>query len=305
MNLEVLKDAFTSRTARQVLIAQKHSPKILFAAGVVGVVGTTVLACRATLKLDEVLEQHEKNMSTLDTIREHDDLNEDELKKLKGRAGIKASLEIGKLYAPAVGLGIVSIAALTGSHVVLTKRNASVMAAYAAVQKGLDQYRERVRAELGDDKDREFAYGAEIERIEEKLDNGKVKVTEKKVIKDPQIGGSAYAVVFDERSGKFTKEPGMNQQIVMMMQNYANDKLRTKGHLFLNEVYDMLELPRTKAGQHVGWVYRNDSEPKTGDNYVSFGVFEGDAEYVEAFMSGQEKYAVLDFNVDGVILDLI
>lgn len=305
MNLDVLKDAVASRTARQVLLTQKHSPKILFAAGVVGVVGTTVLACRATLKLDEVLEQHEKAMSTLDTVREHDDLASEEIDKLAAKSKLKVAVDVTKLYAPAVGLGILSIGALTGSHVVLTKRNAGLMAVTAAVQKGLDQYRDRVRAELGDDKERELAYGAELHRVEEKLADGKTKITDTKVVKDPQIGGSAYAVVFDERSGKFTTEPGMNQHTVMMVQNYANDKLRSKGHLFLNEVYDMLELPRTKAGQHVGWVYRNDSEPKTGDNYVSFGVFDGDAEWVEAFMANKEKYAILDFNVDGVILDLI
>jgi hypothetical protein len=195
---------------------------------------------------------------------------------------------------------------LTGSHVILNKRNGAAMAAYAAVQKGYDQYRERVRKELGAEKDREFAYGAETESevVAASLDGKKV-TRDQKVVKDRGLGGSPYAVVFDERSPKFSKAPGRNQMTIQMLQAWANDKLRARGHLFLNEVYDMLQLPRTKAGACVGWVYRRDNEPKNGDNYVSFGVFDGDPEWVEAFIDGKEKYAVLDFNVDGVILDLI
>lgn len=311
MNLEAVKTLATSKFARQVLVTQKHSPKILFVAGVVGVVGATVLACRATLKISDVLDGHEKQKSDLDILysetspRESSEQRDQNKAKAFRKLQVRTALEIAKPYLPAVGLGLVSIAALTGSYIVLTKRNASVMAAYAAVQKGYDQYRERVRKELGDDKDRQFAHGAELQRVEEKLSNGKTAITDTKVVKDPQIGGSPYAVVFDERSKHFTREPGMNSSIVMMKQNYANDKLRAKGHLFLNEVYDMLGLPRTKAGAVVGWVYRNDNEAKTGDNYITFGVFEGDSEWVEKFIDGDEKYAVLDFNVDGVILDLI
>lgn len=305
MNLEAVKTLATSKFARQVLVTQKHSPKILFVAGVVGVVGATVLACRATLKVGDILDHHEIDVKLLKGEYPESQAASSDLEKDLRKLQVRTALEITKPYLPAVGLGLVSIAALTGSHVVLTKRNASVMAAYAAVQKGYDQYRERVRKEFGDDKDRQFAHGAELQRVEEKLANGKTAITDTKVVKDPQIGGSPYAVVFDERSKHFTKEPGMNSSIVMMKQNWANDKLRAKGHLFLNEVLDMLDLPRTKAGAVVGWVYKNDNEEKTGDNYVTFGVFEGDSEWVEAFIDGDEKYAVLDFNVDGVILDLI
>ncbi len=304
MSLETIKDLVTSKAARQILLTQKHSPKILFVAGTIGVVGATVLACRATLKVSDVLDDHEKliNLHVGAGGMENQESEHKEITRIK----LKTTLDIAKLYAPAVGLGIVSIAALTGSHVILSKRNGAVMAAYAAVDRAYKEYRQRVSEEYGQDVDRKFATGAETVRVEEKTAEGKTKITQtNQVKKDGKYGGSPYAVVFDEQSKYFSREPGRNAMTVQMKQNWANDKLRMNGHLFLNEVYDMLGLPRTKPGAMVGWVYRKDNEEKTGDNYVDFGVFTGDTEYVEAFLDGVEKYAVLDFNVDGMILDLI
>lgn len=302
MNLEAIKALATSKVARQVLQTQKHSPKILFAAGTIGVVTATVLACRATLKISDVLDEHEKNLVDINAKAAHEEGQRTEVNKLQLRTG----LEIAKLYSPAIGIGVVSIAALTGSHVILSKRNGAVMAAYAALDRGYKEYRQRVTDTYGKDVDLKFATGAEEVVVEERLADGKIKTTPTTGIKkNGRYGGSPYAVVFDEKSKFFSKEPGMNSNIVMMKQNWANDKLKAHGHLFLNEVYDMLDLPRTKAGAVVGWVYDPKNNNHQGDNYVSFGVFDGDVEWVEAFIDGDEKYAVLDFNVDGVILDLI
>ena len=50
---------------RTGLVLKKKSPEILLAAGLVGFVGTVVLACKATLKADEVLDEHEKKMEDI------------------------------------------------------------------------------------------------------------------------------------------------------------------------------------------------------------------------------------------------
>lgn len=303
MNLEALKTAVTNRTARQVLITQKYSPKILFAAGVVGVVGATVLACRATLKVAHILEDHEKSLHNLSVQHPLMDANsEAEFNKVKARQNVRLVLDIAKLYAPTTGLLLLSIGALTGSHVILDRRNTGTMAAYAAIDRAYKAYRKRIVEAYGVDADREFAQGAVAQHVEEKLADGTTAVEIKKVVKGPQIGGSGYAQVFDERSGKFTREPGMNANIVMMCQNYANEALRSRGHLFLNEVWDMLDLPRTGEGAVVGWVYEGKDK---GDGYVTFNIYDGDNETVEAFIAGKEKYVVIDPNVDGPIWDKI
>jgi hypothetical protein len=306
MNLEALKAAATSKFARQVLITQKHSPKILFAAGTIGVIGTVVLACRATLKVNDVLETTEKHVDFISEEAGTEQISHDDANKRIAKVKLKTALEIAKLYVPAMGLGVVSIAALTGSHVILTKRNTAVMAAYAGLDRAYKEYRQRVSDEYGKDIDKKFAVGGFDAVVEEKTADGKNKLTMKTRTDEHSKSGSPYAVLFDETSRFFTKQPGGNQLFIESRQSWANDKLRANGHLFLNEVYDFLGVPRTKAGACVGWVYRRDNEPKNGDNYVSFGVFEGDPDLVEAFLDGEYKHGIwLDFNVDGMILDLI
>lgn len=299
--LENAKSFVTSKAARQLLLAQKHSPKMLFVAGTVGVIGATVLACRATLKLDEVVHEYETRQST---ITEDDSLVEGQEAKMLGGAKVILAAQIAKLYAPAIGVGIVSIAALTGSHVVLTKRNGALMAAYAGVDRAFKEYRQRVSDEYGTAVDHKFVTGTEEVLVEEKLADGKTKTT-LKTVQSNKLGESPYVFMFDENSRFFSTEPGMNAQIIQMKQLWANDKLRNQGHLFLNEVLEMLGLPKTKAGQIVGWVYRKDNDRPNGDNYVDFGVFDGDPEWVEEFINGHEKYVKLNFNCDGAVLDLI
>jgi hypothetical protein len=308
MNLESIKTLVTSKTARHLLVARKHSPKVLFVAGSIGVVSAAVLACRATLKVNDLLDEHDKTQQdVINEMRGTETIDDAEHAQMSNRLKVRTGINIAKLYLPAVGVGVASIAALTGSHVVLTKRNAGVMAAYAALDRGFKEYRGRVSDEFGAETDRRFATGTEKIVVEEKAADGKTKTTTVDGRNDDTkyIGGSPYSVVFDERSHRWSKEPGANQMFLGVQHTFAMQKFHAQGHLFLNEVHDMLGLPRTKAGAQVGWVYRKDNEPKNGDNYIDFGVFNGDPAWVDAFIDGREKYAVLDFNVDGVILDLI
>lgn len=302
MNLDAMKAVVTSKFARQTLLAQKHSPKILFVAGTAGVITATVLACRATLKVESTLDKHE-NAETF--IKSTTSKTESEKTKELNRLKVRTCLELAKPYIPAAGVGLVSIAALTGSHVILTKRNGAVMAAYATLDKAYKEYRERVADEYGADTDLKFATGGERVAVEEKTSDGKVKLTEK--IVPGGKGTSPYAALFDEKSHLYSAMPGANANTLGMVQQHATDKLRARGHLFLNEVYDMLGLPRTPAGQFVGWVFNPDPNniDHAGDNYVTFGIWNNTDDYVEAFMEGHERAIWLDFNVDGPIYELI
>lgn len=310
MNLESIKALATSKLARQALLAQKHSPKALFVVGVVGVVGATVLACRATLKMDDVLENHEATSDRIDNLRmdatnRKDDAELHDLKTRENKLKLKTGLEIAKLYALPVGLGAASILALTGSQVILTKRNTAAMAAFAAMDRAYKEYRQRVSEEYGPSVDRKFATGAETIEVTEKTAEGKT-VKKKVDVVTGRYGRSPYAVLFDQvNSRKFSTAPGINTMILATQQSHANNKLRAYGHLFLNEVYDMLGLPRTPEGQIVGWIYRRDNEEKNGDNYVSFGVWDGDREGASEFVNGDELSIWLDFNVDGSVWELI
>lgn len=299
MSLKAIKNKVTSKVGRQILIAQKNSPGVLFAVGAVGVGATVVLACRATLKMEEVLAEAEKNQQQIFNAQalETEDYSEDDAQKDRVNNRVQTAVKITKLYAPAAILGIISIGALTGSHVLLTRRNVALTAAYAALDKGFKEYRERVVSELGKEKDEEFRYGMVEREIAVDTDEGVAVKTVKTFGKSN--GRSIYARIFDEYSQNWDPTKSYNQMFIQAQQNYANDKLRATGHLFLNEVYDMLGLPRSKEGAVVGWVKGN------GDNYVDFGVFNGNTFMGQQFVNGDEKSIWLDFNVDGVVWDKI
>lgn len=282
----------TRRLAGAVLKTKAQSPTILFGAGVVGVVSTVVMASKATLKLEDILDDTNEKLEMVKTLQ-HDNYSEQDRVKDKAVVYTQTIINLGKLYAPAVGIGILSIAALTGSHHILTKRNAALTAAYAGLDRALRDYRERVSDEIGVERE------ARIWQPTEKLDATTEEGKKVKVEVATERGGSPYKVLFDETNQNWQRADEYNQIFIQAQQNFANDLLRAKGHVFLNDVHDMLGLPRTKAGQIVGWVMNGE-----GDNYIDFGVF-NNLERGMRFVSGDERSIWLDFNVDGPVLDLL
>jgi hypothetical protein len=286
---------------RALLHTKKHSPVIMFTAGIAGSLTATVLACRSTLQVDQVLSTAEvdkvriknsvdKPMKNGETYTEQD--RDDDLRTLR----IKTVVEIAKLYAPAIAVGVVSYGLLTGAHVVLTKRNGALAAAYVAVDRAFKEYRARVVEEQGTEKDLQYRYGSVKKEIVEEGEHGHEVKTVNRI--DPATGLSMYAQNFGPGNKNWRLAPGSNRLFVQCQQNFANDLLNARGHVFLNEVYDMLGLERTTAGQVVGWVRGN------GDGYITFGLDDNKKE-VWDFMNGDEKSVWLDFNVDGPVYTLI
>lgn len=284
-----------SRTvARNSLHLQKASPEILLGVGIVGLVGSTVLACRATLKMSDVLDESKTKIDQATTL-EHRDYSESDRSRDLTLIKYQTGIQIVKLYAPAIVVGGLSIYALTSSHNILSRRNAALTAAYAALEKGFDQYRARVIEKYGEEEDRDFRYGTEKVTIVDP-DTGKKKTVTRVGPDDPSI----YARFFDPVSRNWQKEPEYNLIFLKCQQNWANDLLLSRGHVFLNEVYDMIGIPRSKAGAVVGWILSKNGET---DNFVNFGVFEGKEQIARDFVNGREGAILLDFNVDGVIYD--
>ena len=295
-----ISNAVTNKIGRQGLIIQKHSPGLLFGAGVVGMIGTVVLASRATLKLDALLEDaQQKKTEVIEKV--HPNYEDIDRKRDLTVVYTQMAIQVCKLYGPALIVGVASVAALTGSHHILNNRVVGLTAAYNVLDKGFKEYRSRVVSELGTEKDAEFRYGTEEVEVIEEGENGK------KVIKTvQQIKGkpSIYARYFDEHSTQWDRTPAYNQMFLRSQQSYANDLLNARGHVFLNEIYDMLGLSRTKEGAVVGWV-KGGLSGYTGDGYIDFGVFQGDVFQAMQFVNGEEKSVLLDFNVDGLIYDKI
>jgi hypothetical protein len=282
--------------ARNALLAQKNSPQVLFGVGVVGMVGSTVLACRATLKMDNILSEAKGKLEVARTL-EHEDYSEDDRGRDVALIQFQTGVKIAKAYVPAVAIGVLSVYALTRSHNILTQRNIALTAAYAALEKGFGEYRGRVIEKYGADQDAEFRHGSvETEIVDP--ETGRKKKVKRVNPGEPSI----YARFFDDHSTSWNREPEYNKIFLLCQQNYANDLLQSRGHVFLNEVYDMLGIPRSKAGAVVGWLLSAEGET---DNFVNFGVFDGSQEVIRDFVNGLEGAILLDFNVDGVIYDKI
>lgn len=295
MNFNVIKQI----AGNGKFLLQKHSPELLIFGGIAGMVGSTVIACKATKKLDETVTTNKVDIEK--TKEEFKD--KEAYKREVTFAYLRAGGRLVKLYSPAVLMGGASISAVLCGHSILHKRNLAMAAAYSALDEGWTRYRKRVVDELGEEADRKFRHGAVVEdvEIEEVDDNGKKKKKKVKAenIKDDEI--SIYAKFFDQGSVKWTKNADDNLFILRNLERYANEMLQARGHLFLNEVYDMLDIPRTRAGSVVGWKLGN------GDDYVSFGLYDrSDKESIRRFVNGYEAVILLDFNVDeGFIYDKI
>ena len=287
---------------------KKHSPEILMIAGITGTIVGTVLACKATTKVSEIMEEKNKLVEDVHTCLNDKEIEytEEDSKRDLTIIYAQTGVKLFKLYAPAIGVMALSFASIIAGHKVLKKRNIAIAAAYAAIDKGFKQYRKNVIEEFGESVDQQMRFGLKSKEVKKKDKDGKtVKETEYYIDPDsnPLDNISEYARFFDATSNNFEKDPEYNMMFLRSQQDYANEMLKSRGHLFLNEVYDLLDIPRSRAGQVVGWVYDKDGNTN-GDNYVDFGLYRND-QGTRRFINGLEYNILLDFNVDGVIYDMI
>lgn len=286
--------------SKTVMKLKKHSPEILVVAGIAGTVVSAVLACKATTKVAEILDETKGTLDTIHEGMETGAINGQEYTTEDGKKDTvvvyaQTGMKLAKLYAPAIILGTLSITSILASNNILRKRNVALGAAYAAIDKSFKEYRGRVIERFGEQVDTELKYGIKAKKFEEievDPETGKEKKVKKTVmVADPNLQND-YAVYFDSKSRNYETNPDYNRMFLKAQQAFANDKLQTRGHLFLNEVLDDLDLPRTPAGQIVGWT-------KDGpDGYVNFRIVEVERETEDG---RHEPALLLDFNVEGNI----
>lgn len=310
MNKTELLNSVSRTFHRTAFKLKKHSPEILVISGVIGVVGSAVMACKATTKLDGILENAKENIDKIHECAEHPEVlpesyTEEDSKKDLAIVYTRTALDVAKLYAPAVIVGGLSIGAILTGHNITRKRNIALAAAYTAVDKSFKEYRGRVVERFGEALDKELRYNVKAKEVEEVTVNedGSESVVKKTINAVDPSEISEYARFFDDGCSGWTKDPEYNLMCLRDQEKYANMILKKKGHLFLNEVYDLLGIPRTKAGQIVGWIY--DEKCPNGDNYVSFGIYDTNRPANRDFVNGYERTILLDFNVDGPIINLI
>ena len=288
-----------------------HSPEILVVAGVVGTVTSTVMACKATTKLNDILENAKNDINAIHYASEHpetlpEEYTMEDSKKDLAIVYAQTGLKVIKLYAPSVILGSLSITAMLTSNNILRKRNVALAAAYAGLDKSFKEYRGRVVERFGKELDRELKYNIKAKEIEETVVDEKTG-KEKKIKKtvnaiDPSTIDDMSRIWYEGNTG-FTDSAEYNLMFLKRQQEYATDKLKRNGFLVLNDVYEMLGFSKTREGAVIGWVY--DEKNPVGDNFVDFGIYDKSKESNIRFVNGDERAILLEFNHDGYIVDKI
>ena len=259
---------------------KKASPTIMIVGAAIGGVTATVLACKATIKAQDILTEHNAQVESIHTTKQQ--IESGEIQLIEGETYtendyksdipttyVKTGLKLAKVYAPAVTLGAVSLGCMFGSHHIMSKRNASLTAAYIALDKAFEEYKDIAMQHT-----------------------------------------SPYTCIFDETVDTWQPDNMLNRNYLFLMEQAANKRLRTQGHLFLNDVLASLGTHggvtlKTPEGQIVGWIY--DPNDPTRQNHVDFGVtnyVKGD-EALNSFTTGGERSVMLRFNCDGPIIDKI
>lgn len=307
------KKEFTTKVTRAFyktsFQVKKYSPEILAVTGVVGIVASTVMACKATKKIDSILEESKTAIDKIHDVSNNpffdDRYSEEDAKKDLTITYVQTGLKVAKVYAPAVILGAISISCMLASNNILRKRNAALAAAYATVDRSFKAYRKRVVERYGEQVDKELKYNIQKKEIEETVvdEKGKEKTVKKTVdVIDPKVIDN-YDRIYDCGCAGWDKNPEFSLMYLRAKQSYLNDKLIAKGYVFLNEVYKELGYNEVPEGQVVGWVYDPDNPDHKGDNFIDFGFMNVYSEKARDFVNGVENVCVLHFNVDGYILD--
>lgn len=286
--------------------AKKNSPELLLGAGIVGIIGTVVLASKETLTADEILKHHQSKLIDIQEAKEmveddpdsyeyDDELVQNDKRVLK----VKTVGSLVKNYAPAITLGAVSIGCILASKNIMQKRYLGVVTAYNGLSEVFQLYRQRVIEDQGKEKDLEYRYGQKFKKEVTEIINedGSKEIVETYKPEgplDPKNLKGNGAIIFDSNNKNWQENFNLSIMFLRAQENVATDLLHSKGHLFLNDVYDLLGIDDTTEGAVLGWL-DND-----GDGYVSFGI---DGLTNPQKNIGDEYEIVLDFNHDGVMYD--
>ena len=292
---------FRELVAKAKFGLQKHSPEICVGLGIVSGIAATVFACKATLKVDEVLTDAKDKLDRINTVKNDPDVDhrdaytEEDAKKDKAIVYAQTGLKLAKLYAIPVALGVASVSLIIGGHKVLKKRYLGVSAAYAALDKAFGEYRDRVKEQFGEETEYRLKNGIKVDEIEVTEGDGNGNETTEKITYEERTAHGAYTKIFDAASRYWEKDSEYNLMFLRKVQSHFNDRFRAeKGVIFLNEVYKALDIPITKEGQIIGWAW--DSKRPFEENYIDFGIYEPKN---ARFVNGYEPCVWLDFNVDG------
>lgn len=280
------------------LKVQKYIPEICMGTGAALTVIGGIQCCKATLGVEDILDEAKEE---IDAIKENEEIDQKrELTKTYAKTGYK----LFKLYSRGTAMFGLGLGMMFYAYGTLDGRYVGAMAASNAWENRFNKLEDGVIKKYGKDVRDELLYGVKREDIEMEVidDEGEVKTKKYKKAKVYEDDLSDFAIFFGPGNPNWEKNPAYNLMWLRGIENYCADILRSRKHLFVNDVLDALGEKRTPEGAIDGWLYNN------GDNNFSFGIDWEDGEKrpsVRRFLNGMEPSVWLDLRPQGHIWNMI
>lgn len=296
--LPIKSSWLVKKASRVGAVLKNYSPELLLGAGILGGVATVYFAVQASKHTEDL----EEPISELQYVRS-EEIPEESQERIEyirtlTRAYGKVALTTMKIYGPATATGIFSIYSLLSSHGVMRSRNASLLAAYKLVEQAFSSYRKRVVADQGEEADNRYRYGYDVVTSKKKIKGTDGKKSKTITTETPFLPEGyqpeMYDRIFGEGNPEWVADAESNLLFLQAQEAHANNILQLKGIYLLNDLYDLLRIPRTAAGAVVGWRITEDGDPTAGDGYIDLGLT---AEY------NHDNSWLISPNVDGVVFE--
>ena len=289
---------------------KKNSPFILVTAGVGLMITGAVVACKETMKVEEIVDTHLEYKEKIETlVADKTEIPQEDGtvivcdeaygKKTKRSLTIRTIFKLVKNYAPAALLIIAGALCVFKGVNILNNRLVDTSAALAASTRAFSKYREYIRGtENGEQLDRDAITGKTvIDEINEVVDeNGNITAEVKeKTLFNPN---SDTSVLFDETTTEVWNRNGaVNHTRITNVIETANRILSTRGFLYLYEIYEALGMKRTPTSQNMGWMTEkwNKEFPWADVNHITCTI-----NGVDSMSEGLKLY---DHDMDGLWLD--
>jgi len=199
---------------------KKNAPQILTGVGITGMIGSTVLAVKATPKAMMLLDEKKKELKT-------DYLDFQDIVKTAW-----------KPYIPSISLCIGSIVCIISATTISLKRQSALATAYALSETALSTYREKVIETIGEKKEK---------KIRDEIAQEKINKDDKKQI---IITPKGQTLCMDSISGRYFRS---DLDTIRKIENELNKEMNHHNYISLNKFYSTLGLPGIKDGDYIGW----------------------------------------------------
>lgn len=281
------------------LALKANAPTIMVVGGVASMGAGTVIACKQTLKVEQVLADHVPSLEKIEKGEKLElssygkkEAQQDRI-KVYGRAG----LELGKVYAIPVVLWGGGATLVFGGHRMLLKRNATLAIAYTGLKKTFDAYRARVVDAFGSEADQAMYGGWEKREVVDPVTGEKELINGRDW---DEAGKDPYNRIFDQFSTTaWEPDLDINRMFLSQQQKFAQQLLNRQGYLYLSDIYKSLGFPESDISRTVGWKVRRLPDGSRDIPFIDFGL---DKPHPDDWKFSKEKAIYLDFNCQGLII---